>query len=217
MTEPSDGHQGTRPLPPTEDPPAAERPPRHAGVPPDTGRTGRFWSARRVPAGCVALALLIVSGALLYDIAAVRAGRQALAWREESARRLAEHPLDDGRVLLGAAAVTLIGGWLILLALTPGLRSLLTLRSPDPGIRAALRRDAAATVLRARALDVPGVRSARVRMRRRRAVVRVVAHFREPAEVRADLDRVLGESVAGLGLVRRPTLAVRVDRAARKG
>ncbi|CAM5669743.1 Ribokinase [Streptomyces hirsutus] len=61
----------------------------------------------------------------------------------------------------------------------PGLRSLLPMRRVRPDVRAGLDRDAAAMVLRDRAVEVAGVRSARVRVTRRRADVRAVSHFRE--------------------------------------
>lgn len=188
-----------------------------AGPAADGGRTGRFWSARRVPAGIVALLLLLGAAAFLYDIAAVRADRPAMAWRRELAAQLATRPLDDPWVLTGAAVAALLGLWLLLLALTPGLRDLLPMRRTHPDVRAALQRPAAAQVLRDRAMEVSGVRSVRVRMGRRRAEVRAVSHFRDLDEVRADLDMTLAEAVQGLGLVRRPKLSMRVVRPGRKG
>ncbi|MFG2608078.1 DUF6286 domain-containing protein [Streptomyces sp. NPDC048514] len=176
----------------------------------------RLRSARRVPAGVVALLVLAGAGLLLYDIAAVRAGRPAMLWRRTLARQLAERPLDDIWVLTGAGVVALLGLWLLVLAATPGLRDLLPMRSPRRDVRAGLRREAATLVLRDRALDVSGVRAARVRMRRRRADVRAVSHFRDLDDVRADLDAVLTDAVRGLGLAHPPALRVRVRRPGRK-
>ncbi|MFE7173516.1 DUF6286 domain-containing protein [Streptomyces sp. NPDC057616] len=191
------------------------------GAPPppaDEGaREGRFWSARRVPAAVVAVLVLAVAGVFLYDIAAVRANRPAMAWRRELARQLAERPLDDIWVLVGAGVAAALGLWLIVLALTPGLRDVLPMRRPQPDVRAGLHRDAAALVLRDRAMEVAGVQSVRVRMRRRRADVFALAHFRELDDVRADLDATLGEAVSGMGLARPPALTVRVRRPGRKG
>ncbi|KOG33907.1 DUF6286 domain-containing protein [Streptomyces resistomycificus] len=181
------------------------------------GTSGRFWSARRVPAGIVALVLLVVAGAFLYDVAAVRADRDALPWRRDLARQLAERPLDDTWVLVGAGVTAVLGLWLIVLAATPGLRAVLPMRRPHADVRAGLHREAAALVLRDRAMEVPGVQSVRVRMRRSGADVRAVSHFREPDDVRADLDTTLAEAVRGLGLARPPALSVRVGRPGRKG
>ncbi|MBV1946038.1 DUF6286 domain-containing protein [Streptomyces sp. BV129] len=185
--------------------------------PPSARSSGRFWSARRVPSAIVALLLLGGAGLLLYDVVAVRTGQPAMYWRRELARQLAEHPLDYIPVLAGAAFVTAVGLWLILLALTPGLRQLLPMLRPRPDVRAALTRDAAAQVLRDRAVEVSGVREARVRMRRRRADVRVISHFRDPAEVRTDLDAALAGAVTDLGMARRPKLSVRLRGPGKKG
>ncbi|MGW2648189.1 DUF6286 domain-containing protein [Streptomyces sp. NPDC001393] len=185
--------------------------------PAPAGGSGRFWSPRRVPAAVVALLLLAGAGLLLYDIAAVRAHHPAMHWRRALAGQLAERPLDDPWVLTGAAVAVVLGLWLIALAVTPGLRGLLPMRRPHPDVRAALGRDAAALLLRDRAMDVSGVRSVRVRMRRRKADVRAVAHFRDLDEVRADLDAVLSDAIRGLGLTRPPELSLHVSRPGRKG
>jgi len=179
--------------------------------------SGRFWSARRVPAGILALLVLAAAGLLLYDVVAVRADRPGMHWRRSLARELAERPLDDTWVLVGAGVATALGLWLLVLAATPGLRGVLSMRRPDPDVRAGLHRDAAAMVLRDRAMDVSGVRSVRVRMGRRKADVRAVSHFRELDDVRADLDATLTDGIRGLGLARRPSLSVHVARPGRKG
>jgi len=177
----------------------------------------RFWSSRAVPAGLVALLILLIAGAFLYDVVAVRAHRAGLSWRRDLARQLAERPLDDPWVLTGAGVAAALGLWLLLLAVTPGLRAQLPMRPPDPDVRAGLHRDAAATVLRDRALEVAGVRSVRVRVKRARADVHAVSHFRELDDVRADLTGVLDDAVKGLGLARPPSLSLRVRRPGRKG
>ncbi|MEU0949557.1 DUF6286 domain-containing protein [Streptomyces canus] len=182
---------------------------------PEGGASGgarRFWSARRVPAGIVALLLLLVAGIFLYDIAAVRAHRPAMHWRRALSTQLAERPLDDIWVLTGAGVAAALGLWLIVLAVTPGLRRLLPMSRTHPDVRAGLHRDAAAMVLRDRAMEVAGVQSARVRMRRHKADVRTVSHFRELDHVRADLDATLTEAIRGLGLARPPALSVHVAR-----
>ncbi|MGW0815004.1 DUF6286 domain-containing protein [Streptomyces viridiviolaceus] len=219
MSEPQETAGGTRRLPVLEKDTGPGTPgeapvPRLDG---EGGRARRFWSARRVPAGVVALLLLAVAGAFLYDVAAVRAGRTALAWRRELARQLAERPLDDIWVLVGAGVAAALGLWLLVLAVTPGLRKLLPMRRTHPDVRAGLHRTAAATVLRDRAMEVSGVQSVRVRTRRSKARVHAVAHFRELDEVRRDLDAVLDDAVRGLGLARPPAVSVRVTRPGRKG
>ncbi|MFC8667200.1 MULTISPECIES: DUF6286 domain-containing protein [Streptomyces] len=178
---------------------------------------GRFWSARRVPAGILALLIVAGAGLLLYDVAAVRADRPAMHWRRSLANELAERPLDDTWVLVGAGVATALGVWLLVLAATPGLRDVLPMRRAHTEVRAGLHRGAAAMVLRDRAMEVSGVRSVRVRVGRRKVDVRAVSHFRELDDVRADLDATLADGIRGLGLARRPALSVHVARPGRKG
>ncbi|WP_051723064.1 DUF6286 domain-containing protein [Streptomyces albus] len=186
---------------------------------PAEGRAGhRLWSTRRLPATVVALVAAAGTGLLLYDVAAVRAGGPAMRWRRVLADELATRPLDDPWVLAGAALAAAVGLWLLILAVTPGLRGLLPMRTPagSGDVRAVLGRSAAELILRDRAMEVPGVQSARVRVRRRRVRARVASHFRDPGDIRADLDAALADGVRELGLARRPALSVRVHRP-RKG
>jgi hypothetical protein len=202
-------------------PPADGTPGAAAGAPEvidGSGRSAhRFWSARRIPAALVALLSAVAIGFLLYDVVAVRAGRNAMRWRRRLAEELATRPLDDVWMIVGAAVAMALGLWLFLLAVTPGLRRLLPMRQPTaaPGtedVRAGLDRRAAALALRDRAMQVPGVQSAQVDVGRRKVKARARAHFRELEEVRADVDATLGEAVTSLGLARQPKLAVRVRR-----
>ncbi|MCY0939364.1 DUF6286 domain-containing protein [Streptomyces sp. H34-S4] len=177
----------------------------------------RFWSKRRMPAAILALLAAAGTGLLLYDVVAVRAGRQAMRWRRGLAEELATRPLDDPWVIIGAVVAMVIGLWLIVLAATPGLRSLLPMRSPDgvPGagdVRAGIDRSAAALVLRDRAMEVPGVQSVRVQVHRRRVKATARAHFRDLAEVQPDLEAALSDGMSRLGLAQQPTLSVHVRR-----
>lgn len=184
----------------------------------DGGKAGRFWSARRVPAGLLALVVLGGAGLLLYDIAAVRADRPAMHWRRVLAADLAKWRLDELGVLAAAVAAMVVGVCLIVIAVTPGLRSLLPMRRDIASVRAGLDREAAALVLRDRAMEVSGVQSARVRMGRTKVSARALSHFRELDDVRADLDAALGAGIRELGLARPPALTVHVRRPpAKKG
>ncbi|MGI5483496.1 DUF6286 domain-containing protein [Streptomyces lavendofoliae] len=184
---------------------------------PARGGPHRFWSVRRVPAALLALLVLAGAGLLLYDVASVWAGRPGMRWRRTLADDLAVRQLDDVAVLAGAAVAVALGLWLLALACTPGLRSVLTMRRGDGPLHAGLRREAVEVVLRDRAMAVAGVQSVRVRAGRRKAAVRAVAHFRELDQVHADLDTALRAAVGELGLARPPHLSVHVARPARKG
>ncbi|MFF8605420.1 DUF6286 domain-containing protein [Streptomyces sp. NPDC015346] len=185
--------------------------------PSPAGPARRFWAVRRIPAALLAAAILAGAGLLLYDVAAVRAERTAMAWRRSVADGLATEPLDNAWVLTGAALAALLGIWLLVLAVTPGLRAVLPMRRDHADVRAGLDRDAAALTLRDRAMEVSGVQSVRVRTGRRKAAVRAVSHFRELDEVRADLETALADGIHELGLARPPALTVRVSRPRRKG
>ncbi|MEW2031197.1 DUF6286 domain-containing protein [Streptomyces roseifaciens] len=172
----------------------------------------RFWSVRRVPAFLVAAVVLGAAGVLLYDVAAVRAHRPAMGWRRRLAHELATRPLEDAWIVACAGVAVVVGVWLIVLAVTPGLRSVLPMRRDRADLRAGIDRRAAALVLRDRAMEVAGVRSVRVGVGRRRVRVRAQSHFRDLDDVRADVDAVIAEGVRKLGLAHEPGVSVRVNR-----
>ncbi|MFH8770463.1 MULTISPECIES: DUF6286 domain-containing protein [unclassified Streptomyces] len=209
--EPEEPREPTQPGPPEHDAP----PPNLTAGEPDRGhRTYRPWSARRLPAALVASLILVAAGAALIDVVAVRAGRPAAAWRRHLADELATRPMNDVWMLTGAAVAAAVGVWLIVLALTPGLRHWLPLRSPAPGLRASLDRDGAADLIRDAAMRVPGVSRARVRVRRHRVKARADVRFREPRQVKDDLTAVLDDERDRLALARPPRIVVRVRRRA---
>lgn len=226
---------GEGPGPGTDGPAAEERPspgrvsiekrPEPGRIPPyavtsegpGTVRVRRFWSGRRVPSAVVAAVALGLSGLFLYDIASVRAGRKAMRWRVDLAHELATRPLDDVWIMTGASVAAALGLWLIVLALTPGERRVLPMaRHGALGVRAGLERRAAELVLRDRAMEVSGIRWARVAVRRRRIVTRAGSHFRDLEDVRRELTDALDEAVRQLGLARPPHLTVHVQRAEKK-
>ncbi|MFG2666576.1 DUF6286 domain-containing protein [Streptomyces sp. NPDC048387] len=174
------------------------------------GPSRRPWSPRRIPAALTALVIAAAAGTLLFDVVRVRAGRSAAAWRTRLADELAARPLDDVWIRTGAVVVTLAGLWLIILALTPGLRRQLPLKKPAGQVQAVVDRRAAALMLRDAAMRVPGVSAARVRVGRHRIRTRAEVRFRTEAEVRADLLDTLREQRDRLALARPPRLTVRV-------
>ncbi|MFE7548953.1 DUF6286 domain-containing protein [Streptomyces gardneri] len=177
----------------------------------------RFWAVRRIPAAVLAAVVLGGAGLLLYDVAAVRADRSAMAWRREFTDVLASKPLDSAGVVIGAVLAVLLGVWLLILAATPGLRAVLPMSRRHADVRAGLDREAAALVLRDRAMEVSGVQSVQVRVGRSKVGVRAVSHFRALDEVRTDVENVLATGVDELGLAHPPALTVRVTRPPRKG
>ncbi|MYW48177.1 hypothetical protein GT346_33935 [Streptomyces sp. SID161] len=162
----------------------------------------------------VAALVLVAVVAALVDVIAVRAGHPAAAWRRHLADELATRPVNDVWMLTGAAVAAAVGVWLIVLALTPGQRRWLPLRSPAdcPRLRAFLDRDGAAALLRDAAMRVPGVGAARVLVGRHRIRARADVRFRDPQQVKDDLATVLGEERDQLALARPPRVVVRVRR-----
>uniref|UniRef100_A0AAU2JKB6 DUF6286 domain-containing protein n=1 Tax=Streptomyces sp. NBC_00049 TaxID=2903617 RepID=A0AAU2JKB6_9ACTN len=184
---------------------------------PATGRpASRFRSTRRIPAALTALAVLGVAGLFLYDLAAVRAHRPGMQWRRDLAHQLELRTPADLGVQLAGAALAAAGALLLLLALAPGLRRILSMRTPGPdaavAVKAGIGRKDAAQILRDRAMEVSGVRTVKVRMGRSHVRVRATSHFRELDDVRADLDEVLAVGIAELGLTHPPQPRVRVRR-----
>ncbi|MFG2988005.1 DUF6286 domain-containing protein [Streptomyces sp. NPDC048257] len=170
----------------------------------------RPWSARRIPAALTALIIAVAAGTLLFDVIRVRAGQAAAGWRIRLADELATRPLDDPALQIGAAIIAVIGLWLIILALSPGLRHQLPLETPDAEMRAVLDREAAELKLRDAAMRVPGVSAAKVRVFQHRIKARADVRFRATADVKADLRAALQEALDRLALVRPPSLDVRV-------
>ncbi|MGA4950956.1 DUF6286 domain-containing protein [Streptomyces lydicamycinicus] len=179
-------------------------------------RSRRPWSARRIPAALTAALVLLTAGALLFEAIWIRTGHRATAWWTTLTDELATRPLGNIWILTGAAVTAALGLWFIILALTPGLRHQLPLHVSTDGhgrIRAVLERKGAALLLRDAAMRVPGVSTARVRMRRRRVTVLAGVGFRDTADVKDDLtDTLRREERDQLALARPPQLRVRVRR-----
>ncbi|MFJ6622417.1 DUF6286 domain-containing protein, partial [Kitasatospora sp. NPDC091335] len=154
----------------------------------------------------MATAVLVVAGALLYDVVAVRVGQPARRWRAQIADELATRHLDDLWVLVGAGAATLLGGWLLWLAVAPGLRRWLVLR-PYGGTTAAIDRTGVGHLLTDRAAGLDGIDRLRIRVGRRRIRISL-AGAAEPALVQRQLRDELGR----VGLGRPMRLDVRAAR-----
>ncbi|MFE9888889.1 DUF6286 domain-containing protein [Streptomyces scopuliridis] len=198
---------------PQRDSPPVEPPRRQA---PAQAPPRRPWAARRFPAATAASLILLAAGALLFEAVWARTGHPATAWWTRLAGEFATRPVDDVWILTGAAVAAALGIWLIVLALTPGLRRQLPLRVPADShgrMCAVLDRKSAGLLLRDAAMRVPGVNAARVRVRRRKVTVRADVRFRDTADVKDELtDTIRREVREQLALARPPRPTVRVRR-----
>ncbi|MFJ3666159.1 DUF6286 domain-containing protein [Streptomyces sp. NPDC090106] len=179
---------------------------------PPAGRTPRrLWSRRRVPAAVQAALAAAACAALAVDLVLVHAAhRPAAAWRVQAVHWLAQHGPADRSVTVAGALTALLGGWLIVLAVTPGLRRRATVRVPAAGVVAAVDRPAVEALVRDAVGAVPGVGTVRVRTGRRRVVVRAGLLFGESARVRDDVTAAAGGALASCALRRPRGLRVRV-------
>ncbi|MFJ8728369.1 DUF6286 domain-containing Asp23/Gls24 family envelope stress response protein [Streptomyces bauhiniae] len=164
----------------------------------------RWWAQRRLPLGVLTLLATLTCGALATDLILVHTGhRPAALWRTGALHWLYVHGPGDPPVTAAALGCVLLGVWLIVLAVTPGRRGLLTAHSPAPATRVAVDRGAVAALLRDTAAGTEGVDTVAVRVRRRRATVRAALAFGDRAAVRDQITDAARRTLAECGL-RRP-------------
>ncbi|MFJ3664652.1 DUF6286 domain-containing Asp23/Gls24 family envelope stress response protein [Streptomyces sp. NPDC090119] len=164
----------------------------------------RWWAQRRLPLGVLTLLATLTCGALATDLILVHTGhRPAAAWRTGALHWLYVHGPGEPPVTAAAVGCVLLGVWLIVLAVTPGRRGLLTAHSPAPATRVAVDRTAVAALLRDTAAGTEGVDTVAVRVRRRRATVRAALAFGDRAAAREQITEAARRALAECGL-RRP-------------
>ncbi|MEU7645093.1 DUF6286 domain-containing Asp23/Gls24 family envelope stress response protein [Streptomyces huasconensis] len=176
-------------------------------------RARRPWSPRRFPVAVLAFGGAAVCGLFLYDVVSVHAaGRPPARWRGRLTEWLTTHGPDSGTWpgAALAAAVFLLGVWLLVLALTPGRRRALPMAGPAAGVRAVLDRRAVAALLRDAVAELPGLTRVRVGVGRRRARVRAGLAFGDLESARRTVAETAEEALAACGLARPPRLRVRV-------
>ncbi|MET7304725.1 DUF6286 domain-containing protein [Embleya sp. NPDC005575] len=181
----------------------------------DGAKVRRAWSTRGFPAGLVALVVGGVAGTALYIGATARIDR-APRWSRDLLERAQTHVWRDNWTIVAGLIAAVVGLWLIVLAITPGRRSLLRLRSPGEAMTVYMTRRTAASFLRHTALASSGVLDARVRMGRRKAVLRVDYHFRDPDDLHDELIERLEERANALTLARVPRVDLRLQPVSRR-
>jgi hypothetical protein len=169
---------------------------------------------RAVPASLVALVLLGTSAAVALTLIPGPTGAPDYLWHDGIVRVLHATTWDDPRVAGAGLAAVAAGLALLALAVLPDRTTLVPLTAPDE-IAAGVLRDDLHAALGAAARSVAGVRSARVRVRRRR--VRVIARTdlaKSPELTRAVLAAV-DDRVTRIGPNPSPRVAARVRRGGR--
>jgi len=151
---------------------------------------------------------LVVSALLLVDVVHRVLGGRHSSWllgQTAVLDWLAQQRWDEAATLIAAGSFMACGAGLVLLALLPGNRDLLPMRSSDKLIVGYVSASSARQALLTSALHAGHVVSARVRLSRRRATVRI----RSAASERSEYDVVLNQVKAavqqrfeGFGLAR---------------
>lgn len=170
----------------------------------------RAWSTRGFTSTVTALGVGGAAGVLLFFGVAARLERTS-DWSYDVLDWVQTHEWTDQWVWVGGTVAAVLGAWLLLLAWTPGKRHLLPLFPVGSEMTAFMTRRTAANLLRHTALRSTGVLDARVRMSRRKAVMRVDYHFRDPDELLEELEAALRERADALLMVRVPRIDVRLQ------
>ncbi|MEU9401140.1 DUF6286 domain-containing Asp23/Gls24 family envelope stress response protein [Streptomyces sp. NPDC048242] len=176
----------------------------------------RWWAQRRLPMGILTLLATVAFGLLAADLILVHTGhRPAAAWRTGTLHWLYGHGPGEPLVTVAGISCALLGACLLLLAVTPGRRNLLTTASPAPGTDLAIDRSAVAALLRDAATGTDGVTGTRTRVRRRRATVRADLTSGDRTTAQRRITRAADQVLTDCGL-RRP-LRLRVTARHRRG
>ncbi|MEU0133023.1 DUF6286 domain-containing protein [Streptomyces sp. NPDC006296] len=177
-----------------------------------TGRAARrWWSSRRLPVAFAAGAATLVCGAVTVDLVRVHLlNRTAARWRSGTVDWLSTHGAGDLPVVLGGAGIALAGLVLIVLAVTPGKRHLLSVVPPAERPAFALDRSAVAALVQEAVGDVPGIGRVKVRAGRRRVLVGARLSFGDRKAARSAVQAAAAGVVEACALRRDPRVRVRL-------
>ena len=168
--------------------------------------------ADRIVAGLVALALLVGGVLVALEIALQAAGREepwVLPW-DTWYREGLETPWSDPTVRTVCIGLIVAAVLLLLLQFARRRPSALPVRRRADTVHVDLDRRGLEHWLQARLDKVEGVGSVNVRAHRRKVRVRADAVARDTAPVEQRLDEATAREIAGLDLVRPPSVDVHV-------
>ncbi|MFI0479281.1 DUF6286 domain-containing protein [Actinomadura sp. 9N215] len=175
----------------------------------------REFRPRRAVAGAAAALLVTAAGgiaAIELLAAALGSGVHPVPGVAAAAATLRHRAWHDPDVLLGGAAIAVLGLAFLLAALPGRLRGM-PLAGADPRLAGAVGRAALRRTLADAALGVHGIERARVRgpgLFRRRLVVRASTHYRNPANLAELVGHAVGERLDRIEPMHRPDVDVRL-------
>lgn len=167
----------------------------------DTARAGRHQSAgaaapplprgrRTVAAVIVAVLLLLVAGFAAWQAVLVQLGRQPYPFDAAAVSgRLNQTPWSDVIVVIVGAVFAVLGGWLLLLAITPANRKMVQLAEPESDVSTGIRPADLRRAVNGAAERIDGISGARTVLRRGTAAVSVTSPLGNPAGL---ADKVTG-------------------------
>jgi hypothetical protein len=177
-----------------------------------TGAGGSVFRPRRVVPAAVVAALLAAAAILvMVEVITALLHRPAAVLPVTWLARLGRTTYwDDPRVLAGAAALAVIGLFLLALALSPGRPRAVAVRSEEPEVLMGVAPSGLARYAEDAAQSVEGVTGAKARTRRRRVRVRATTPLRDAEGLTEQVRHAVEQRFADLGLRRTPRLRVTV-------
>ncbi|WP_024799564.1 DUF6286 domain-containing protein [Nocardia sp. BMG51109] len=165
--------------------------------------------SRAAPAGLVALAVLAVCVVVVLSLVQRLTGAKELVSYDAVANRLSEMDWGDARVTGFGVAAILAGLVLLGLAVLPGRPVVVPLAATDE-ISAGVVRRTLRDALRAAATSVPGVHSARIRLRRKTVRLTIRADRTHSAELTETVRAAADNRLARIGPHPSPRVSTRL-------
>ncbi|MBK3574167.1 Asp23/Gls24 family envelope stress response protein [Streptomyces sp. MBT65] len=173
--------------------------------------TARRWSRRRVPVALLTSLATLACAALAVDLVRVHTAHSpAAAWRVSATHWLSGHGPGDPAVVIAGGLTALLGVWMVVLALTPGLRRRSTVRTGADRVDTTVDRSAVESLIRDTVADVNGITTVRVRVRPRRITVRAGLAFGDRAEASTAATTAARAAVTSCRLRKNPRVRVTV-------
>ncbi|GAA1371415.1 DUF6286 domain-containing Asp23/Gls24 family envelope stress response protein [Streptomyces beijiangensis] len=171
----------------------------------------RWWSPRRTPTAVLTLLAAASCAAVTADVVRVHTTHHTPAtWRMRSLDWVTSHGPVNAPVIIAGVCLALAGAWLLVLALTPGQRRLLTLAESLPQWDAAADRSTVASLVRDAVAEVQGIGTVTVRAGRQRITARARLAFGDLTTARDQAALAARQALSDCQLRVTPTLRVSV-------